>query len=86
MKRTEFWYEHSWDIAEYPYDLPPDETPKKDGRPMHRRSLDFITTVLEHKGKEIKYIKSDLQGREWILLKQIVTYQNFADIRQVIFC
>jgi len=49
-----------------------------------RRSLDYIMTLLQHKGKEIKFLKSDLEGREWILMKQIISHREMADIRQVI--
>ncbi|XP_018019041.1 uncharacterized protein LOC108675533 isoform X1 [Hyalella azteca] len=89
VQRSEFWYEHRWDISEFPYDLPPGEklNPAKNednsNLPTLRRSMDFITTMLNHKGREIKFVKSDLLGREWILLKQIITYHDFADFRQI---
>ncbi|XP_037801393.1 uncharacterized protein LOC119596297 [Penaeus monodon] len=77
VHRTEFWKEHSWTIGEFPYDKP-----LEDGTFERRRSLDFIAKALGHTGREIKYIKSDLEGREWILLRQIVTHSDLIDIRQ----
>ncbi|XP_042872686.1 uncharacterized protein LOC122253541 [Penaeus japonicus] len=78
VHRSEFWKEHAWTIGELPYDKPLD-----DGKVQRRRSIDFIAKALDHKGKEIKYIKSDLEGREWILLRQIITHSDLMDIRQV---
>ena len=78
VQRSEFWKEHAWTISEMPYDKPED-----DGRVQRRRSLDYIVPALGHSGKEIKYLKSDLEGREWILLKQIITHRKLVDVRQV---
>ncbi|KAF2353657.1 Methyltransferase domain [Trinorchestia longiramus] len=92
IKRSQFWHEHRWDIAEFPYDIPPGEklNPAKGEvdtgtptLPTLRRSLDFITTMLQHTGREVKFVKSDLVGREWILLKQLITYNHLADFRQI---
>ncbi|CAL4109865.1 unnamed protein product [Meganyctiphanes norvegica] len=76
--RTEFWKEHSWDIAEFPYDKNND-----DGSVIKRRSLNYIVKSLGHEGREMKFLKSDLEGREWILLKQIITHSDLIDIRQI---
>lgn len=78
VHRTEFWREHAWTIGEFPYDQP-----QEGGNVQRRRSLDFITTALEHQGREIKLLKSDLEGREWILLRQVVTNSKLLDIKQV---
>ena len=75
--------EHAWDIAEYPYDKEPDK--KGDTGVVRRRSLDYIAHTLEHEGKVIDYIKSDSEGREWILLKQIISHSDLLDVRQVSF-
>lgn len=75
---SEFWKEHAWGISELPYDKP-----QKDGHVERRRSLQYIGAALGHTGREIKYIKSDLQGREWILLKQILANLKLMDVRQV---
>lgn len=74
---SEFWREHAWAISELPYDKP------QDGRVERRRSLQYIVPALGHAGKEIKYIKSDLEGREWILLKQILTHLKLVDVKQI---
>ncbi|XP_063873668.1 uncharacterized protein LOC135107579 isoform X1 [Scylla paramamosain] len=78
VQRSEFWKEHAWTISEMPYDKPED-----DGHVQRRRSLDYVLSALGHLGKEIKYLKSDLEGREWILLKQIIMHHKLADVRQI---
>ncbi|XP_066947005.1 uncharacterized protein [Macrobrachium rosenbergii] len=78
VQRTEFWKEHAWTIGEYPYDKPQDG-----GGVERRRSLDYITTALKHRNREIKLLKSDMEGREWILLRQIITHSQTIDIKQI---
>lgn len=78
MQRSEFWKEHAWTISEAPYDKP-----EEDGSIQRRRSLDYITQALGHHQKELKFLKSDLEGREWILLRQVISHIKLLDVRQV---
>ncbi|KAG7175425.1 uncharacterized protein LOC121858451 [Homarus americanus] len=78
VQRSEFWKEHAWNIAQFPYDKPEGE-----GRIQRRRSLDYIASSLGHSGREIKYLKSDLEGREWILLKEVISNLHKLDIQQI---
>lgn len=78
VQRTEFWREHAWNIGEVPYDKP-----EKEGLLQRRRSLDYIAGALSHTGRQVKFLKSDLEGREWILLRQVITNLHLLDIRQV---
>ncbi|XP_076043897.1 uncharacterized protein LOC143026981 [Oratosquilla oratoria] len=77
IRRTEFWIEHSWDIANFPYDQP------GKNKTIQRRSLDFIAKTFGHVGKTIKFLKSDLEGREWILLKEIILRHDILNIQQI---
>lgn len=79
--------EHAWEIAEFPYDKPVPENQKvpNEATIIRRRSLDYIAHVLKHERKVINFVKSDHEGREWILLKQIITHHDLVDIRQVIY-
>lgn len=78
VKRTDFWLEHAWNIGEVPYDKP-----EGDGLLQRRRSLDYIINALSHTGRQVKFLKSDLEGREWILLRQVITHLHLLDIRQI---
>ncbi|KAK7067630.1 hypothetical protein SK128_003993 [Halocaridina rubra] len=78
VQRTEFWREHAWTIGEFPYDKP-----LQGSEIQRRRSLDYITAALNHRSREIKLLKSDLEGREWILLRQLITNAHLMDVRQV---
>jgi len=81
IKRSQFWFEHAYDISEFPHDVPASEDPK--GILRRRRPLDMILKQLQHERREIKYIKSDLLDRDWMLLKQILVHQDKADVRQI---
>lgn len=78
VQRSEFWREHAWNIAEFPYDKP-----EEGGSVERRRSLEYITTALSHTGRQIKFLKSDMEGREWILLKQVIANFQNLDVRQI---
>ncbi|KAK3856568.1 hypothetical protein Pcinc_037117 [Petrolisthes cinctipes] len=78
VKRSEFWMEHAWTISEAPYDKP-----EKDGSIERRRSIDYITEALGHHQRELKFLKSDLEGREWILLRQVISNIKLLDIQQI---
>nr|XP_053642196.1 uncharacterized protein LOC128695545 [Cherax quadricarinatus] len=78
VQRSEYWREHAWNIAAFPYDLP-----GEGGKVELRRSLDYIATTLRHTGRQIKFLKSDLEGREWILLQQVITSLHTLDVRQI---
>lgn len=92
VQRTQYWFEHSWTIAEFPYDHP--QTPegeeektgggaRSSGVVERRRSLDYIARAMGHTGKQLKFLKSDLEGREWILLRQVINNLRIFDIQQV---
>ncbi|KAL7639585.1 UNVERIFIED_CONTAM: hypothetical protein RMT77_010086 [Armadillidium vulgare] len=85
VKRTEFWMEHAWDISEFPYDKPifDKENSYNEGGIIRRRSLDYIVHTLKHEKKVINYIKSDHEGREWILLKNIIMHSDIVDVHQI---
>ncbi|XP_069949553.1 uncharacterized protein [Cherax quadricarinatus] len=78
VQRSEFWREHAWNIAAFPYDLP-----EEGGKVQRRRSLDYIVGALSHGGRQINFLKSDLEGREWILLRQVISSLHLLDVRQI---
>ncbi|XP_042877555.1 uncharacterized protein LOC122256735 [Penaeus japonicus] len=79
VKESEEWpRRHPWQISELSYDraLP-------GGSIRRRRSLKDIVTSLGHVGRKVMFLRADLRGQEWTLLRQVVTYHNLIDVRQI---
>ncbi|XP_047474060.1 uncharacterized protein LOC125028630 [Penaeus chinensis] len=79
VEESEKWpRKHPWQISEISYDkvLP-------GGSVRHRRSLRDIVTSLGHVGRKVRFLRADLLGQEWTLLRQVVTNYNMINVRQI---
>ncbi|XP_027222190.2 uncharacterized protein [Penaeus vannamei] len=69
---------HPWQISEISYDrvLP-------GGSVKRRRSLKDIVTSLGHVGRKVRFLRADLHGQEWTLLRQVVMNHDIINVHQI---